>query len=47
MIEEILGNYRSRKEAYPDEAAMDLELDFGPVMKATGGLRREGGLVEA
>lgn len=44
---EILGYYKSRKEAYPDEAARDLELDFDLVMKATDELRKEGRLVEA
>ena len=44
---EILGYYKARGEAYPDEAARDLELDFDLVMKATGELRREGRLVEA
>lgn len=44
---EILGYYKARVEAYPDEAARDLELDFDLVMKATGELRREGRLVEA
>ena len=44
---EILGYYKSRGEACPDEAASDLELDFDLVMKATGELRREGRLVEA
>jgi Arc/MetJ-type ribon-helix-helix transcriptional regulator len=44
---EILGYYKSRGEAYPDEAADDLELDFDLVMRATEELRREGRLVEA
>jgi Arc/MetJ-type ribon-helix-helix transcriptional regulator len=44
---EILGYYKSRGEAYPDEAALDLELDFDLVMKATEELRKEGRLVEA
>ena len=44
---EILGYYKCQGEAYPDEAARDLELDFDLVMKATGELRREGRLVEA
>jgi len=44
---EVLGYYKSRKEAYPDEAAEDLELDFDLVMRATEELRREGRLVEA
>jgi len=44
---EILGYYRSRGEAYPDDAAGDLELDFDIVMKATEELKKEGRLVEA
>jgi Arc/MetJ-type ribon-helix-helix transcriptional regulator len=44
---EILGYYKSRTEAFPDEAAEDLELDFDLVMKATEELRRAGRLVEA
>ncbi|MCX6676164.1 MAG: ribbon-helix-helix domain-containing protein, partial [Methanothrix sp.] len=44
---EILGYYKSRGESYPDEAALDLELDFDLVMKATMELRKEGRLVEA
>ena len=44
---EVLGYYKSRGEAYPDEAAADLELDFDLVMKATNELRKEGRLVEA
>ena len=44
---EILGYYKSRGEAYPDDAALDLELDFDLVMKATEELRTEGRLVEA
>jgi len=44
---EILGYYKSRGEAYPDEVAGDLELDFDIVMKATDELRKEGRLEEA
>ncbi len=44
---EILGYYRSQGEAYPDEAAEDLSLDFDLVMKATEELQKEGRLVEA
>ncbi len=44
---EVLGYYKSQGEAYPDEAAADLELDFDLVMKATNELRKEGRLVEA
>lgn len=44
---EILGYFKSRGESYPDEASMDLELDFDLVMKITEELRKEGRLVEA
>jgi Arc/MetJ-type ribon-helix-helix transcriptional regulator len=44
---EILGYYKTRGEAYPDEAAADLALDFDLVMKATDELRKESRLVEA
>ena len=44
---EVLGYYKSRREADPDEVAEDLELDFDLVMKATEELRMEGRLVEA
>ena len=44
---EVLGYYKSRGEAYPDDASEDLELDFDVVMKATEELRKEGRLVEA
>ena len=44
---EILGYFKSRGESYPDEASMDLELDFDLVMKTTEELRKEGRLVEA
>jgi Arc/MetJ-type ribon-helix-helix transcriptional regulator len=44
---EILGYYRSQGEAYPDEAAEDLALDFDLVMKAAEELQKEGRLVEA
>ncbi len=44
---EVLGYYKSQGEAYPDEVAADLELDFDLVMKATNELRKEGRLVEA
>jgi Arc/MetJ-type ribon-helix-helix transcriptional regulator len=44
---EILGYYKSRGEAYPDDAADDLKLDFDLVIKATEELRKEGRLVEA
>jgi Arc/MetJ-type ribon-helix-helix transcriptional regulator len=42
---EILGYFKSRGEAYPDEASSDLELDFDLVMKITEELRKEGRLV--
>ena len=44
---EILGYFKSRGESYPDEASVDLELDFDLVMKITEELRKEGRLVEA
>jgi len=44
---EVLSYYKSRREAYPDEVAEDLELDFDLVMKAAEELRMEGRLVEA
>ena len=39
---EILGYFKSRGESYPDEASVDLELDFDLVMKITEELRKEG-----
>jgi Arc/MetJ-type ribon-helix-helix transcriptional regulator len=44
---EILGYFKGRGEAYPDEASSDLELDFDLVMKITDELRKEGRLVGA
>lgn len=44
---EILGYFKCRGESYPDEASVDLELDFDLVMKITEELRKEGRLVEA
>ena len=44
---EILGYFKSRGESYPDEASVDLALDFDLVMKITEELRKEGRLVEA
>ena len=44
---EILGYYKSQGEAYPDEVAGDLAIDFDLVLKATEELRKEGRLVEA
>lgn len=41
---EILGYFKSRGEAYPDEASEDLCLDFDLVMKITEELRKEGRL---
>ncbi len=44
---EVLGYFKSRGEAYPDNASEDLSLDFDLVMKITEELRKEGRLVEA
>jgi hypothetical protein len=44
---EILGYYRSQGDAYPDEVAGDLAIEFDLVMKATEELRKEGRLEEA
>ncbi len=44
---EVAGYFKRRGEAYPDEAAEDLELDFDLVMKITEELRRDGTLEEA
>lgn len=44
---EVAGYFKRRGDAYPDEAAEDLELDFDLVMKITQELRREGTLEEA
>lgn len=43
---EILGYYKSRGEAYPDEASEDLSLDFDLMMKVIEELRKEDRLVE-
>ena len=44
---EVAGYFKRMGEAYPDEAAEDLELDFDLVMKITEELRRNGTLEEA
>ncbi len=44
---EVTGYFKSRGEAYPDEAAEDLELDFDLVMRITEELRKDGTLEEA
>ena len=44
---EILGYFKRKSEAWPDEAAMDLELDFDLVMKITKELKEEGRLEDA
>ena len=44
---EILGYFKRKGEAWPDEAAMDLELDFDLVMKITKELKEEGRLEDA
>lgn len=41
---EILGYYRSYKEAYPHEVAEGLELDYDLVWKITEDLKKEGRL---
>ena len=44
---EVAVYFKRKGEAYPDEAAEDLELDFDLVMKITAKLRRDGTLEEA
>ncbi len=44
---EVAGYFKRRGEAYPDEAAEDLELDFDLVMRITEELRRDGTLEDA
>ncbi len=44
---EVAGYFKRQGEAYPDEAAMDLELDFDQVMRIAEELRRDGTLEEA
>jgi Arc/MetJ-type ribon-helix-helix transcriptional regulator len=44
---EVEGYFKRRKEAFPDEAAEDLELDFDLVMRITQELRKDGTLEEA
>ena len=43
---EILGYFKKQREAWPDDVAQDLELDFDLVMGITKELRKEGRLVE-
>jgi hypothetical protein len=40
----LLGYFKRRGEAYPDEASEDLCLDFDLVMKITEELKKEGRL---
>ncbi|HPT19072.1 MAG TPA: ribbon-helix-helix domain-containing protein [Methanothrix sp.] len=44
---EVEGYFKHHGEAFPDEAAEDLELDFDLVMKISEELRKEGTLEEA
>jgi Arc/MetJ-type ribon-helix-helix transcriptional regulator len=44
---EVTGYFKRAGEAYPDEAAEDLELDFDLVMRITEELRKNGTLEEA
>jgi Arc/MetJ-type ribon-helix-helix transcriptional regulator len=44
---EIAGYFKRRGEAFPDEAAEDLELDFDLVMRIAEELRKDGTLEEA
>jgi Arc/MetJ-type ribon-helix-helix transcriptional regulator len=44
---EVAGYFKHRGEAFPDEAAEDLELDFDLVMRITEELRKDGTLEEA
>jgi Arc/MetJ-type ribon-helix-helix transcriptional regulator len=44
---EVEGYFKRRGEAFPDEAAEDLELDFDLVMRITQEMRKEGSLEEA
>jgi Arc/MetJ-type ribon-helix-helix transcriptional regulator len=44
---EVASYFKRRGEAFPDEAAEDLELDFDIVMKITEDLRKDGTLEEA
>ena len=44
---EVSGYFKRRAEAFPDEAAEDLELDFDLVMRITEELRKDGTLEEA
>jgi Arc/MetJ-type ribon-helix-helix transcriptional regulator len=44
---EITGYFKRHGEAFPDEAAEDLELDFDLVMRIAEELRKDGTLEEA
>ena len=44
---EAAGYFKNLGEAFPDEAAGDLELDFDLVMRITEELRKDGTLEEA
>jgi Arc/MetJ-type ribon-helix-helix transcriptional regulator len=44
---EVTGYFKRAGEAYPDEAAEDLELDFDLMMRITEELRKNGTLEEA
>ena len=44
---EVTGYFKRAGEAYPDEAAEDLELDFDLVMRITEELRKNGTQEEA
>jgi Arc/MetJ-type ribon-helix-helix transcriptional regulator len=44
---EVAGYFKRCGEAFPDEAAEDLELDFDLVMRITEELRKDGTLEEA
>jgi Arc/MetJ-type ribon-helix-helix transcriptional regulator len=44
---EVAGYFKCRGEAFPDEAAEDLELDFDLVMRIAEELRKDGTLEEA
>ncbi|HWQ20937.1 MAG TPA: hypothetical protein VN455_14245, partial [Methanotrichaceae archaeon] len=41
---EVIGYFQRRSEAYPDEIAEDLELDFDLVRQITAELKKEGRL---
>jgi hypothetical protein len=44
---EVFGYFKRKGEAWPDEAAMNLELDFDLVMQITKELKGEGRLEDA